>query len=100
MPKLDIENPYSRRSYYFGIIALISFLTINVLEGVKRLTETKVPAVLLIAILIICVFSGIASMYAIIKAKNETNTFKKIIAKTLAMASFVYIILLIKEYLF
>ncbi len=100
MPKLDIENPYSRRSYYFGVIALISFLVINLLQGVKRLTETKVPAVLFITISLVCVFSGIASIYTIIKAKNETNTLKKIIATILAMASLVYIMFLMKGLFF
>lgn len=97
MPKLDIENPYSRRSYYFGVIALISFLVINLLQGVKRLTETKVPTVLFITISLVCVFSGIASMYTIIKAKNEASSFKKVIAIILAMASFVYIVFLVRE---
>lgn len=100
MPKLDIENPYSRRSYYFGVIALISFLVINLLQGVKRLTETKVPTSLFVTISLVCVFSGIASIYTIIKAKSEANTFKKIIATILAMASFVYIVFLVRVLFF
>ncbi|MEP0263277.1 hypothetical protein [Dokdonia sp.] len=97
MPKLDIENPYSRRSYYFGVIALISFLVISLLQGVKRITDTKVPIGLFITILVVCVFCGLACIYTIIKAKNEIHSFKKVIAVILAMASFVYILLLIKE---
>lgn len=99
MPKLDIENPYSRRSYYFGVIALISFLVISFLQGVKRITDTKVPLALFITILIVCVFCGLVCIYTIIKGRKEVNSLKKMIAAILAMASFVYILVLIKEML-
>ena len=100
MPKLDIENPYSRRSYYFGVLALISFLVISLLQGVKRITDTQVPFVLFITILVVCIFCGIACIYSIIKGRREVNTFKKIIAIILAVASFIYIVLLLKESFF
>lgn len=100
MPKLDIENPYSRRAYYFGVLALISFLVISLLQGVKRITDTKVPLALFITILAVCVFCGIACVYNSIKGRNEVNSFKKVIAILLAIASFVYIILLINETFF
>lgn len=100
MPKLDIENPYSRRGYYFGVLSLISFLVISLLQGVKRITDTKVPLVLFITILAVCVFCGIACVYNSIKGRKEVNSFKKIIAIILAIASFMYILFLIKETLF
>lgn len=97
MPKLDIENPYSRRSYYFGILALISFLVISLLQGVKRITDTKVPLALFIIILTVCVFCGLTCIYTIIKARKESTSFKKVVATFLAIGSLIYIILLIKD---
>ncbi|MFT5891593.1 MAG: hypothetical protein ACI9Y7_001698 [Dokdonia sp.] len=100
MARLDVENLYTKRAYYFGVIALISYLVTSMLQGVKRLTNTNVPEVLFITILLVFVFCGIACLYTIIKARNEANSFKKVIATMLAIGSFVYILLLIKETLF
>ena len=100
MPKLDIEDVYTKRAYYFGVIGLISFLVSRGLIGVRKLTETELPVSLLILIIIVSVFSSIACIYAIIKAKNEVNSLKKVIAIILAMASFVFILFLIKELIF
>jgi len=100
MPKLPIENPYSRRGYYFGVLALISFLVISLLQGVKRITDTKVPLGLFITILAVCVFCGIACIYNTIKGRKEVNAFKKVLAMALAIASFMYILFLIKETFF
>ena len=100
MPKLDIENPYSRRGYYFGVLALISFLVISLLQGVKRITDTKVPLTLFITILAICVFCALICIYNAIKGRKERNSIKKILAIVLAMASFIFIVLLLKEILF
>ena len=100
MPKLDVENVYTKRAYYFGVIALISFLVSRGLVGVQKLTETKLPVSLLILITIVSIFCSIACIYTIIKAKNEANSFKKMIAIILAMVSFVFILFLIKELIF
>lgn|GEM_PF-5588674 len=97
MPRLDVDSLYIKRAYYFGVIALISFLVTRALKGVKRFTSTTIPESLFISISIVCFFCGIACVYAIVKAKNEANSFKKIIAVVLGMASFGYIILVIKE---
>lgn len=100
MPKLDGDHIYTKRAYYFGVIALISFLVVSLLQGVKRLSETKVPLALFITILTVCVFCGLMCIYTIIKGRKEINSFKKIIAMILAIASFVYILLLVKEMFF
>lgn len=100
MPKLAIENPYSRRGYYFGVLALISFLVISLLQGVKRITDTKVPLALFMTILAVCIFCGIACMYTTIKGRKEVNSIKKVLAIALAVASFIYILFLIKETFF
>ena len=100
MPKLDTEYVYTKRAYYFGVIALISFLVISLLQGVKRITDTKVPLVLFITILAVCIFCGIACMYNSVKARKEVNSFKKVLAIVLAIASFIYILFLIKETFF
>lgn len=96
MPKLAIENPYSRRAYYFGVLALISFLVIRLLQGVKRITDTNVPLALFITILAVCIFCGIACIYNAIRGRKEVNSFKKVIAIILAIASFFYILLFIR----
>jgi len=100
MPKRDIESPYSRRGYYFGVLALISFLVISFLQGIKRITDTKVPLALFIPIMSLCVFCGTACIYHSIKGRKEVNSIKKVLAITLAIASFMYILFLLKETFF
>jgi len=97
MPKLDLEQRYTKRAYYFGVLALISFLVISLLQGVKRLLDTKVPLVLFITILTVCVFCGLTCVYTIIKARKESTSFKKVVATFLAIGSVVYIVALIIE---
>lgn len=97
MPKLDIENLYTKRAYYFGITALISFLIIRSLVGINMLTRTPVPSVLLLLVLIISVFCSVICIYNMFKAREESGSFKKVVASLLAIASIVYIVSLIIE---
>ena len=97
MPKLDLEHIYTKRAYYFGIIALISFLIMRSLVGIKMLTRTAVPSVLLLFVLMISVFCSVTCVYMMYKARKESSSFKKVVATFLAIGSVVYIILLIRE---
>ena len=97
MPKLDLEHIYTKRAYYFGIIALISFLIMRSLVGIKMLTRTAVPSVLLLFVLTISVFCCVTCVYMMYKARKESRSFKKIVAILLAIGSVVYIVGLIIE---
>lgn len=97
MPRLDTRYMYTKRAYYFGLIALISFLVARGLVSVQKLTETSLPASLIIVIIIVSVFCSLACIYSAYKGRKESGTFKKVIAMLLAFGSIVYIILLIIE---
>lgn len=95
MRRLDNETLYSKRTYFFGVIAFICYLIQNGLNGVQLLTETPIPSSLL-SILTVLLFIVITlCIYNAIKSINEPTTFKKIIGLILAMSSLFYIILFI-----
>ncbi|WP_299675037.1 hypothetical protein [uncultured Dokdonia sp.] len=97
MPKLDPEQRYTKRAYYFGVLALISFLVTRGLISVQRLTATSLPAILIVLIIIVCIFCGIACVYSIYMGRKEQGSPKKAISTFLGLGSVIYIILLIKD---
>lgn len=97
MPRLDHEHLYTKRAYYFGLIALISFLVTRGLISVQKLTDTLLPVSLLVLIITVSVFCSVTCIYMAYKARGEQATFKKTIATLLAFVSIVYIVLFIRE---
>ena len=92
-----MNSSCAKRAYYFGIIALISFLTVRGLVSVQKLTETLLPVSLVILVIIVSVFCSVACLHSAYKGRTEPKTFKKTIATLLAFGSIVYIVLFIKE---
>lgn len=97
MPKLDDGHIYTKRAYYFGIIALISFLAAQGLLTLDKYARLELPMILPLILTILFLFCSIMCMYAIYKARNEHNSIKKVVATFLAIGAVVYIILLIRE---
>jgi len=97
MSRFDTTQIYTKRTYYFGLIGLISFLIMRSLVGIKMLTSTPVPSVLFLFVLTISVFCSVICLYTMFKARKESGSFKKVVASLLAIASAVYIVSLIIE---
>lgn len=100
MPRYDVEQLYTKRAYYFGLMAFISFLIMQGLLELDKYTHLELPLVLPIILTIIFLFCSIACMYAIYKGRKERFSFRKIVAIMIAIASLGYIVLIIKGLFF
>ncbi len=87
MPKFNPEQQFSRKSYYFGIMGLVLFLVLAVLQWTNKTAENPLPqilntlaAVLLFLINSLCVYNAVRSL-------SELNSPKKIAGIILAVLS-------------
>lgn len=85
MRRLDTTFTYSKRAYFFGIIAFICFLIKSGLISVQRLTATIIPNTLLWAITILYLLTGLFAVFYSIKGVKEPNSFKKLIGLAIAV---------------
>ena len=85
MRRLDTTSTYSKRSYFFGIIAFICFLIKSGLVSLQTMTATTIPAFLFWTVTFLYFLTGAFTIYNSVKGLKEPNTFKKLVGLSIAV---------------